>query len=113
MSVVLAAGHPVAADALEMYTRMTALPIEVVNYETQRDLALEKLRTAQVLVDAVFGIGFYGDPNAQTARLFEAMSASPALKIAVDLPRSTRSMPTARRQFPRSNQPMCSIRRLH
>lgn len=86
VSVVLAAGHPVAADALEMYTRMTALPIEVVNYETQRDLALEKLRTAQVLVDAVFGIGFYGDPNAQTARLFEAMSASPALKIAVDLP---------------------------
>ena len=86
VSVVLAAGHPAAADALEMYTRMTALPIEVVNYETQRDLALEKLRTAQVLVDAVFGIGFYGDPNAQTARLFEAMSASPALKIAVDLP---------------------------
>ena len=33
VSVVLAAGHPVAADALEMYTRMTALPIEVVNYE--------------------------------------------------------------------------------
>lgn len=60
VSVVLAAGHPVAADALEMYTRMTALPIEVVNYETQRDLALEKLRTAQVLVDAVFGIGFTG-----------------------------------------------------
>ncbi len=60
VSVVLAAGHPVAADALEMYTRMTALPIEVVNYETQRDLALEKLRTAQVLVDAVFGIDFTG-----------------------------------------------------
>lgn len=84
--VVLAAGEPTAADALEMYTRMTALPIEVVHYDTQHDLALEKIRTAQVLVDAMFGIGFYGDPNEQTARLFEAMSASPALKIAVDLP---------------------------
>lgn len=52
---------------------MTALPLS--RELTQRDLALEKLRTAQVLVDAVFGIGFYGDPNAQTARLFEAMSA--------------------------------------
>lgn len=84
--VVLAMGQPTAADALEMYTRMTALPIEVIRYDAQRELALEKLRTAQVLVDAVFGIGFYGEPNEQTARLFEAMSAAPALKIAIDMP---------------------------
>lgn len=84
--VVLAMGQPTAADALEMYTRMTALPIEVIRYDAQRELALEKLRTAQALVDAVFGIGFYGEPNEQTALLFEAMSAAPALKIAIDMP---------------------------
>lgn len=84
--VVLAMGQPAAADALEMYTRMTALPIEVVRYDTQRDLALEKIRTAQVLVDAVFGIGFYGEPNEQIAQLLRSMSASPALKIAIDMP---------------------------
>ncbi len=86
VSVVLAMGQPAAADAQEMYTRMAALPVDVVRYDTQRELALEKLRTAQVLVDAVFGIGFYGEPNAQIAQLLEAMSASPALKIAVDMP---------------------------
>lgn len=84
--ILLAMGQPAAADALEMYTRATALPVEVVRYDTQRELALEKLRTAQVLVDAIFGIGFYGSPNEETAQLLREMSASPALKIAIDMP---------------------------
>ncbi len=40
----------------------------------------------EVLVDALFGTGFSGEPRPEAARVIEAMNASDAVVVAVDLP---------------------------
>jgi NAD(P)H-hydrate epimerase len=40
----------------------------------------------EVLVDALFGTGFSGEPRPNAARLIDAMNASDAIVVAVDLP---------------------------
>ncbi|MGZ4396457.1 MAG: NAD(P)H-hydrate dehydratase [Gaiellaceae bacterium] len=44
------------------------------------------LGTPDVIVDALFGTGFSGEPRAEAARLIEAMSADGAPILAVDIP---------------------------
>jgi NAD(P)H-hydrate epimerase len=41
---------------------------------------------ADVVLDALFGTGFHGEPRPDAAALIEAMNASPAPVVAVDLP---------------------------
>jgi ADP-dependent NAD(P)H-hydrate dehydratase / NAD(P)H-hydrate epimerase len=44
------------------------------------------LEGADVVVDALFGTGFHGEPREEAARLIEAINAVPALVVSVDLP---------------------------
>jgi ADP-dependent NAD(P)H-hydrate dehydratase / NAD(P)H-hydrate epimerase len=44
------------------------------------------LEGADVVIDALFGTGFRGEPREEAARLIEAINASPAAVVSVDLP---------------------------
>jgi NAD(P)H-hydrate epimerase len=44
------------------------------------------LEGADVVIDALFGTGFHGEPREEAARLIEAIHASPAPVVSVDLP---------------------------
>ena len=44
------------------------------------------LEGADIVIDALFGTGFHGDPREEAARLIEAINASPAPVVSVDLP---------------------------
>lgn len=86
VTVVLGCGQPTAEDALEMYQRIRCLPIQTVWYESDHTTAVEQIQGADVLVDAVFGIGFRGQPDPMLARLFADMNSSKAHKISIDMP---------------------------
>ena len=45
-----------------------------------------ELEDADVVIDALFGTGFYGEPREEAARLIEAINRSPAPVVSVDLP---------------------------
>jgi hydroxyethylthiazole kinase-like uncharacterized protein yjeF len=50
------------------------------------DEAAEELDTYDVVVDALFGTGFSGEPRPAAAELIERMNATPAPVVSVDLP---------------------------
>ncbi len=84
VKVVLACGQPVADDAVTMFGRMNG--ITVTDWLTERENAEKAINKADVIIDAVFGFGFKGEPDSVTAELFATINASKAKKVAIDLP---------------------------
>ncbi len=83
-SVVLCCGVPKTADAAENYRMLE----DIKQYHITKDAAQisEQLRTASVIVDAVFGTGFHGQLSEPIAALFEQANATVAYKLALDIP---------------------------
>lgn len=86
VNVVLAAGYPVSQEAVYMYKMIIDLAIPTVWYDADRLRSIQMIKAADVIVDAVFGFGFYGEVPAPLAELFNEMSSAPGLKFSVDVP---------------------------
>ncbi len=84
VKVLLACGQPVAEDAVTMFGKMSG--ITVIDRLTQSQEAETAISNADVIIDAVFGFGFKGEPDSNTAQLFASVNASKAKKVAIDLP---------------------------
>lgn len=84
VSLVLAFGEPKAADAIENYRRATDLSIPVFSWGTEE--AAEAVKTASVLVDCMFGIGFRGAANELQSEVFSAMNEAPGDTVSIDVP---------------------------
>lgn len=87
VSVVLACGQPVADDAVTMFCRMNG--IKVTDWLTEKNKAEVIIKIADVIIDSVFGFGFKGKADEQTAELFKAINSSKAKVVAIDLPSGT------------------------
>ena len=59
VTAVLLCGQPKSAQAREMYSRMEGLGVSVLNLETEPYMVASAVREAQLVVDAVYGIGFH------------------------------------------------------
>ncbi len=86
VSVVLACGIPEAPDAQEMFKKSKPCIKECVRYDTDSERAVELIRKADIIIDAVFGTGFRGVPDAGTGELFDKMNSAPGRVVAVDIP---------------------------
>lgn len=84
--VVLASGYPSSQEATYMYKLVLDLSIPTVWYDADRAKALQTIRNADVIVDAVFGFSFYGTVSEDLKQLFNEMSAAKGHKFAVDVP---------------------------
>lgn len=84
VSVVLAFGAPKAADAIENYRRATDLSVPV--FEWGDGEAEKAVKTASVLVDCLFGIGFRGAANELQSEVFSAMDHADGDTVAIDVP---------------------------
>lgn len=82
VSVVLACGLPVAEDAIIMFNRMK----DIEAYSFDSEWAKEEIASADLIVDAVFGFGFKGEPDEKTAEVFEFINRSKAVVASIDLP---------------------------
>ncbi|MCQ2463547.1 MAG: NAD(P)H-hydrate dehydratase [Clostridia bacterium] len=86
VSVVLAAGYPMGQEAVYMYKMVIDLAIPTVWYDADRLRSIQTIKSADIVVDAVFGFGFYGEVPGPLAELFNEISAAPGLKFSVDIP---------------------------
>lgn len=86
VTIVLAAGMPVAGDAVTMFKRLGTFDIKVLKYGFDKTDSLNAIYDADVVVDCVFGIGFYGEANPVLSEVFEAISESKGYKVSVDIP---------------------------
>ena len=82
VSVVLACGSPVATDALTMFGKLQDVPVFL--YEQEQ--AAEEIQNADVIIDAVFGFGFKGEPDEKTAEVFRLINSCCAKVAAIDIP---------------------------
>lgn len=83
---VLACGYPTSQEAIYMYKMMVDLSIPTVWYEADRLKAIQTVKCADVIVDAIFGFSFYGNLSPDIADLIDEMSNADGIKFAVDVP---------------------------
>lgn len=60
--------------------------VKAMTYHADGDMILQEIRSADILIDAVFGIGFRGELPAHVTPLFKEANAASAVKIAIDIP---------------------------
>ena len=73
-------------DEAEMCSRLSGLPLRIVRPFAEGFDPAALFARQQYLVDALFGTGFRGAADAKTAGLMDAMNASCAKRISIDLP---------------------------
>lgn len=86
VSVLLAAGHPQTRDAAEMLGRLKGLAVEIHEPDRLLNEAEPLLRDADVVVDAVFGIGFHGEARPPLDGLFRLVNESGKPVVSIDIP---------------------------
>lgn len=84
--VILASGYPTSQEAIYMYKMVVDLSIPTVWYDADRLKAIQTVKCADVIVDAVFGFSFYGTLSDELAALLREMTGANGLKFAIDVP---------------------------
>lgn len=86
VTVILLA--PIAENSLagEMLARLEPLQIRYIAAYTDLPAALEAVGRQALLVDAIFGTGFHGQPDMLHTQILQAMNAATAPTVCVDLP---------------------------
>ena len=86
VTVVLLCGKPATSDAADMYARAVGIGAAQCNLETEPYVAMTAVREAEMLVDAVYGIGFHGRLPDALRPVFRLVNQSDAPVIALDVP---------------------------
>lgn len=86
VTLVLANGYPQSPESVYMYKTALEMSIPTVWYDADKVKSIQTVRNADVIVDCVFGFGFYGSINDELAMLFNEMNHSNAVKFSVDVP---------------------------
>lgn len=85
--VVLAGGMPTDELCIRMYEEMIKYPVVVTDYTTDRETAIYHIETADIITDALFGIGFRGELSGNYLETVQtANKNTTASKYAVDIP---------------------------
>lgn len=84
--VVLVMGMPCAENAQEMFARVTELEIPVDMYDASSEKQRERLMSADIILDAVFGTGFSGVLPEALENLFAFLQKCQGYVISIDLP---------------------------
>ncbi len=83
---VVQTAEQAAGDEGEMLAKLLEYPVPVVRSFSDVFDPKALLAKQEILIDALFGTGFRGQPDAQTAQLITAMNAAAAPIVSVDLP---------------------------
>ncbi len=86
VTVVLVQGNPTTPTAKNAYDLMEK-DIPILDWNFGKFEIENELEVADIVIDAVFGIGFRGDVNSDIGRLFNFVNNNcKAFKLAVDIP---------------------------
>lgn len=85
VTVMMAMGLPSDSESSEMLSRVRAMGITVVYY-TDNGTTDKYFENSQLIIDCIFGIGFYGEPDALTTSLFKKINNSSATVVSIDIP---------------------------
>lgn len=86
VSVILTMGISATKDSSLMLNRALQAGVTILNYYDDIDLSNNLISSADLLVDAIFGIGFHGAPDWELSAVIECINKSTAKTISLDLP---------------------------
>lgn len=84
--VVLTDGTPANQDSLQMLERLSSLNIPILEYCQNREKIASYLETADLVIDAVYGISFHGQLDALHREICNLINGSTAAVVALDVP---------------------------
>lgn len=85
--VVLVDGMPTDELCVTMYDEMVKYPVVVCDFTKEKETCLHHLCAAEIIVDAVFGIGFRGELKGNALDVISASNGNiSAVKYAIDIP---------------------------
>ncbi len=85
-AILLGFGEPTAKDAVVNRDRAVQAGVPLLDWNNHMQEGRKLLRSADAVVDALFGIGFHGSANQEQAVLFEEISRCPGQVYAIDVP---------------------------
>lgn len=83
---VISVGSPSTDSAKEMASKAYNLGIRPVDFGSFEPLCCQYLNDADIIIDAIFGTGFKGEPDGIYADIINAINTSSAQKVAIDVP---------------------------
>lgn len=86
VAVIMAMGIAATPDSLAMQKRATDCGISVINFYDNTDLSKALIDSAEIIVDAIFGIGFHGAADREISSIIKIINTSKAKKVCLDLP---------------------------
>ncbi|MDD5953214.1 MAG: NAD(P)H-hydrate dehydratase [Oscillospiraceae bacterium] len=86
MTILLVDGLPVTDLAKKKLGQIRETAVEVYSLADDRETVFARIRSADVLVDAIYGIGFHGAVREKMLPVFQSVNESPAPVVAVDIP---------------------------
>ncbi len=86
VSVIRAFSGRMSEQCSVMYKKCTELGISINDYGTDPSFCNTILDSANIIVDAIFGIGFHGTADSYTSQVFQSINNSKATVVALDIP---------------------------
>ena len=86
VTVVMAMGISTTRDSSIMHKKAITSGVTVMNYYDNSLMASTAMDNADIIVDAIFGIGFHGIADRDISEIIEKINLSKAKKIALDIP---------------------------
>lgn len=86
VSVILSCGYPDSPEATYMYKLVIDSSIPTIWYDADRLKAMQTVKNADIVIDAIFGFSFYGNISEDLKLLIAEMSNSKGIKFAIDVP---------------------------
>ena len=86
VAVIMAGGTPHSEHAKEMFSRIEQMPVNMITFDTNKSSSLDALLKADIIVEAVFGIGLTREVTDIYAELFRYINSSSAKKVSIDIP---------------------------
>ena len=90
VAIALAEGLPNSDCAASMLEYAKGLNIRVIDCDTQIDMFSSVTQASDLIVDAVFGIGFHGELTDGMKSVFKAVNEAEAKVFSVDIPSGVR-----------------------
>ena len=86
--VLLADGMPKTPDAIDMYGRAERAGVMIIDCaaEEEQEKIDRLINEAEIIVDAIYGLGFRDEPPALAAELIKKINLATAEVISVDIP---------------------------
>ena len=86
--VLLAIGTPTTEDAKKFLSESEAAGIRTLSYaeEDDRQEFAKTLENSDIIVDAIFGVGFHGMVSDELSNVIEMINSSRGIVVSVDVP---------------------------